>query len=798
MPQLTEPDEAFAETYRAFVARALDRFEFFGTDPRGITRRHTFDAGYVPLTLNRHGVDDGAIASVGARADQALAAYPRALIRGVAGSGKSTLLRWLGVAAAHNAERGGRSTIPFILDLGRYTGGRLPDLDAIVAESLRPAMPDGWVHRMLADGRVLLLLDGVDEVPARERQDVEAWVEERLSVHPRIRCLVTTRPSVVAEQWWVDLGFERFDLLSMSRYTIDRYVHGWHSVARADYPPGSPGPDASREELNRCEHELLATLPNRPALRGLSANPLLCGLLCTLHVERGEHLPEARKDVYDAALDLLLVRWPERRRRRRLVVGRDGRPSPAESEKELELKLRPAELLKLFQRLAFWMVINRQLVLAPEAAAERVRSCMAGLLHGDEDPERVLQYVAQGSGLLRELPDGSLQFVHRTFRDHLAAREVVEESNLTLMLDNADKPHWHDVVVMAGAHARPAERGWIVRELVARGEADPAHRDTLYLLAAAMLEQSIVLTPEDERSPGVRELVNAAIAELIPPKTADTADQLAAAGPFVLELLPGPDELAPEQHALVVRAAARIAARWNPPGSVDKLLQFTGPRAATGVYRQLLEPWGRLGDYEAYARDVLSELPFGGLTLDLQSGQRIEHVPHVQTITSLVVRNDVLHLTPLGDLPRLRRLTLRGNTMTNLAGLAHSESLRVLRLEGCSARAASRPIDLAPLAGLGLRKLVISGLRSQVDLASLAGVRLVALALDRGALRHSTLPPDLHVEHLCLTSVPDRVDFSELRELHTLAIDWTPSAAERAALDRLPALRRLVVLSGSG
>lgn len=34
MPQLTEPDEAFADEYLAFVARALDRFEFFGADPR--------------------------------------------------------------------------------------------------------------------------------------------------------------------------------------------------------------------------------------------------------------------------------------------------------------------------------------------------------------------------------------------------------------------------------------------------------------------------------------------------------------------------------------------------------------------------------------------------------------------------------------------------------------------------------------------------------------------------------------------------------------------------------------------
>ncbi len=103
MPQLTEPDEAFADEYLAFVARALDRFEFFGADPRGITRRHRFADGYVPLTLNQRDQGENGTVSAGSRADQALGDHRRALVRGVTGSGKSTLLRWLGVDAHRTA-----------------------------------------------------------------------------------------------------------------------------------------------------------------------------------------------------------------------------------------------------------------------------------------------------------------------------------------------------------------------------------------------------------------------------------------------------------------------------------------------------------------------------------------------------------------------------------------------------------------------------------------------------------------------------------------------------------------------
>jgi len=239
----------------------------------------------------------------------------------------------------------------------------------------------------------------------------------------------------------------------MSRHSIEEYVHGWHAVAQQDYPADNDAGTAARKSLARCERELLGTLPNRPALHGMSANPLLCGLLCSLHLQQGEYLPESRKQVYDTAVDLLLVRWPVLRRRRR-AMAEDGAPAGNDRSK---LRLSSEELHKLLQRLAFSLVINRELVLEPGTARRRVEAFMVGLRGGDEDPGRVLQYLAEDCGLLRELPDGPLQFVHRTFRDHLAAKEVVDEANLTLMLDNADKPHWHDVVVMSGAHARPAE-----------------------------------------------------------------------------------------------------------------------------------------------------------------------------------------------------------------------------------------------------------------------------------------------------------------------------------------------------
>jgi NACHT domain len=757
-------DNEFTARYLDYMARTLDRFEFFAVDPRGIMRTHGFASGYVPLTLSPRDVSDHKV-TVGARADRALAGCARALVRGVAGSGKTTLLRWLAVEAARHqrgSDSAGREVptgpggvVPFLVELGRFPDGELPNLETLLPSQLITLMPAGWVGRMLDEGRALLLLDGLDEVRPRSREGVEKYVSDLSAVYPNARCVVTTRPSTVTEQWWVDRGFRRFDLLEMSRHSVEEFVRGWHQVARDDYPADTEADLEARRFLTTCERDLLDTLPNRPALRCMAANPLLCGLLCAIHLVRGKHLPEVRKQVYDDAVDLLLVRW-------RRGGGADG------------IRLGADEQLKLLQRLAYSLVTNRESVLSLDYARRRIGGFMIGLRSQDEDPERVLQYMAVHSGLLRELPDGSLQFVHRTFCDHLAAQEVVDEANLGLMMDNADKQHWHDVVVMASAHARPAEAHWILEQLLERGEqAEPARRDTLYLLAAAILEQVSVLSADPDK-PDIRQLITTALAELIPPKSLAAADQLGKAGSFVLDLLPGPEKLPADAAARVVRTVAVIAAMWDPPGALEKILKFTATRSPM-VMAQLIEPWGRYGDYEDYARTVLHEVNFREIPVDLQSGHRVSHIGHLTSITDLRLRGDVWDLSPLTELPELRQLRLEHNTRVDLDPLAGCLALRTLRLEQCSSVAATQPVDLSPLGKVRLDELIITGLLSKVDIVSLADARLGNLTVKGVGLRRE------------LAALPARLD------VHSITLDGVPDPAVVTALSRLSSLRRLTL-----
>ena len=69
--------------------------------------------------------------------------------------------------------------VPFLIKLRSYVGERLPTPDQFldgVAGPVAGTMPPGWVHRQLSSGWALLLIDGVDEIPADARRAVRDWV----------------------------------------------------------------------------------------------------------------------------------------------------------------------------------------------------------------------------------------------------------------------------------------------------------------------------------------------------------------------------------------------------------------------------------------------------------------------------------------------------------------------------------------------------------------------------------------------------------------------------------------------
>ena len=411
-------------------------------------------------------------------------------------------------------------------------------------------------------------------------------------------------------------SFDGFDLLPLSAKGIRDFLYCWHEAAKRDQD------EARREWLDQCRAGLDELMQGpRPELRGLATSPLLCGLLCALYQDRDMELPRDRKSLLSSALDLLLFRWNEQH-----GFPADGTGAPSREEQTI-----------LLQRFAYSMVRNQDLVVDRQQAAQRIAAAMRGMRSHGEDPERVLSYVLERTGLFQEPRSGQIQFVHRTFRDFLAAKEIVEAGDLGFLLEQAHLDQWHEVVIMAVAHARPHERASLLRSLLSGNTAAQHDRrlaDRLHLLAAAGLEQADVLDDNE-----IRATVEHAAARLIPPSSFEEAALLARAGEFVLELLPGPEGLSEQQMAHVVRTIATIGGA----ASIDKIGAYSKVDKSM-VVDELLRAWRESDNPEEYARTVLAQIEFGDREVKVQGWHKVLLLHHLRGLLHLNIPGD---LTPL-------------------------------------------------------------------------------------------------------------------------------------------------------
>jgi hypothetical protein len=346
-------------------------------------------------------------------------------------------------------------------------------------------------------------------------------------------------------------------------------------------------------------------------------------------------------------------------------------------------------------------------------------------------------------------------------------------------VDRAHLDEWHDVVVMAVAHARPRERARVLMDLLAGNDdtrKDERGRDKLRLLALACLEQADVIEPETARAQ-----VTSAAASLIPPKSFAHADALSEAGSFVVDLLPGPE--AAEEAAYIVRTLANIGGE----GAWERIAEFVAVDHAM-VIDELLRAWRNTPDAENYARTVLSKVDFGDRRVDVRGWHRIQFIMHLAKLRYVRCIGNINPLDPLGAMPSLHRLELWQNeVMRDLSPVASSRSLKELHLSRC--RPLGR-IDLAPVRDLDELHLHFS----RVDLASLEGGALRRLqirdsATDDGPAALPALPA---LRELAIDHRPP-YPLAGLERWPTIAVLEVFGVPAAADLRVLPALEHLVV-----
>lgn len=779
-------DQRFENKYRHAVREYSEQLQLFGVVPNEARRPYPLSVAYISMAvderrpggnvdlvdedLNENSVktsstskDAGASPDL-LRVEALLEDADRLLLIGGAGSGKTTLIQWIALAAVAGATSAmapanWSDRVPFIIPLRRFVGKALPTPKQFVeqiAPNLSEAMPPTWVHRVLASGRGAVLIDGLDEIPGSEREDARQWVLGLIRDFPTNRFLVTSRSTAITKGWRDDQNFRQGELLPMEFGDIRAFIAHWHQATRQAVDP------ASRDQIVSAERGLLGLVRDRPAIRALCTSPLLCALICALHLQNAASLPNNRMDVYRTALEMLIHK---RDSDRRVSVS--------------ELSIDYTERRILLQSFAAWLHENGSADATRAAFDDRVARTVDQLHRVKGDPEEVASFMLERSGVLREPVAGRVDFVHRTFLEFLAASAIVDDDSIDKLVRAAHDDHWREVIILAAGHANNQQRDQLIRGILQRGTENHRKRHRFFLLAVACMETSPRLSPDLSGE------LAAALAEVLPPRNMSEALAVASAG----ELAVQPLQDFAKSRASVAAASVRALSLIGGESAMKALEFFRDDRRVT-VTRQLIRAWSSF-DTAEYAARVLANCALDRGHITLTDSDQITYLPilkHAQTVfVSLPRRFDsvadlpalsgkvygadvsgIADINSLTDLPFSRAMTslsVRNSSLTTLDGADEFADLHFLsvsgnaRLQNTQALANCTNLKFLSLSGTGVEDLSVGG-NSKLDWLEFHAA---------GALKYIREPVNaasLHVEFAPeLRTVSGLADSPDLRML---------------------------------
>jgi hypothetical protein len=228
----------------------------------------------------------------------------RLVLLGNPGAGKSTLVQYIAYRAAQEQIGGLALAFPLILldfaeEIARDRGLQIDAAVAFVSRvKYQVPLTVAEARFLLATGRMLLLVDGLDELDSRRtRTYLRDAVDAFSAVNDLARVWVTSRKLGYRQSTLSGSVFREATILDFDPVRVELYARNWFSSSRPmSQPEIEQLTDAFLDESLRIEE--------------LRSNPLILALLCDVYANAG-YIPQNRAAVYQACADLLFKKWDE-------------------------------------------------------------------------------------------------------------------------------------------------------------------------------------------------------------------------------------------------------------------------------------------------------------------------------------------------------------------------------------------------------------------------------------------------------------------------------------------------------
>ncbi|MBW4535122.1 MAG: NACHT domain-containing NTPase [Pleurocapsa minor HA4230-MV1] len=375
-------------------------------------------------------------------------AHSKLRLLGKPGCGKTTFLQHLAIEC--NQGNFAADLVPIFIPLKDYADdskktGTFSLLNYIRAELIADGITEQSTSKTLLNkGRVLLLLDGLDEVAHQDNHPVLKEIRQFSEKYAQNLLIVTCR---TAAKTFNLKGFTDVEIAPFTQSQIVAFAQKWFAVFTKKN-------DLDELDLAVQFIEKL-DLPENMSFRRLVVTPLFLHLACWVF-HRQEKFPNQKAEFYKQCLDLLLGKWDE-------IKG-------IERDEVYQGFLLPQKL-KLMSQIAAATFERGDYFFEQKTVEQQIGDFISDLPNASTEPEElqldsevILKAIELQHGLLAERMRGIFSFSSLTFQEYFTARKIVASHNLQSLeralerlVSHITEPRWREIFLLTTAMLRSAD-----------------------------------------------------------------------------------------------------------------------------------------------------------------------------------------------------------------------------------------------------------------------------------------------------------------------------------------------------
>lgn len=379
---------------------------------------------------------------------QAVEIYPKLRVLGKPGAGKTTFLQHLAIQC--NRETFASHQVPFFIVLREFSEEarqrqRLSLFDYIQQDlSLSGISNPSLLEALLKAGRVLLLLDGMDEILKQDTTFVLKEIRKFSDKYYKNRFVISCR---TAAQKLRLRSFIDVEIAPFTQAQITTFTEKWFAAL------SKTTLESRQAQSNQFIQKL--SLPENWQFRQLVVTPLFLHLACWVFQGQGK-FPAKRTEFYRQGLDLLLGQWDEAK-----GVERD----------QIYREFLLPQKLRLMSQLAAVTFEQGQYFFEQRTIEQYIEDYLRNLPGTSLEPEELqvesqamLNAIEAQHGLLIERARGIFSFSYLAFQEYFTARKIVASHNLRALeqalgglVSHISDPHWREVFLLTAAMLRSAD-----------------------------------------------------------------------------------------------------------------------------------------------------------------------------------------------------------------------------------------------------------------------------------------------------------------------------------------------------